>query len=172
MTIQRHETVVIGGGQAGLAVGYHLSKLGRPFVILDANQLVGDSWRGRWDSMRLFTPARRDGLPGMRFPARKHSFPSRVEMAEYLESYAAAFELPVHGGVRVDALGRADDGRFLLAAGERRYEADNVVIATGPFQKAHVPDFADRLDPRITQMHSSAYRNPRELPDGDVLVVG
>ena len=122
--------------------------------------------------MRLFTPARRDGLPGMRFPARKHSFPSRVEMAEYLESYAAAFELPVHGGVRVDALGRADDGRFLLAAGERRYEADNVVIATGPFQKAHVPDFADRLDPRITQMHSSAYRNPRELPDGDVLVVG
>jgi putative flavoprotein involved in K+ transport len=172
MSIQRHETVVIGGGQAGLAVGHFLAKLGRPFVILDANQSVGDSWRGRWDSMRLFTPARRDGLPGMRFPARKHSFPTRDEMADYLEAYAAAFELPVQGGVRVDALGRAAGGCFLIAAGERRYEADNVVIATGPFQKANVPGFAGELDPRVTQLHSSAYRSPRELPEGDVLVVG
>src|SRR5213592_4752488 len=99
MTIQRLETVIIGGGQAGLAVGHHLRTLDRPFVILDAHARTGDSWRAHWDSMRVFTPARRDGLPGMRFPARKHSFPSRVEMAEYLESYAAAFELPVHGGV-------------------------------------------------------------------------
>jgi putative flavoprotein involved in K+ transport len=170
--VQQHETVVIGGGQAGLAIGYFLAELGRPFVILDANPRVGDSWRGRWDSMRLFTPARRDGLPGMRFPARKHSFPSRDAMADYLEAYAERFELPVHGGVRVDALGRASSGRFLLAAGERRYEADNVVIATGPFQAPYVPDFAGELDPRIVQMHSSAYRNPRDLPDGDVLVVG
>src|SRR3954471_7582908 len=171
MSIHRHETVVIGGGQAGLAVGYFLSKLGRPFVILDANPRVGDTWRGRWDTMRLFTPARRDGLPGMRFPAPKHSFPTRDAMAEYLELYAATFELPVHSGVRVDALGRSD-GHFLVAAGERRYEAANVVIATGPFQRPHVPGFAGELDPRITQLHSSAYRNPRELPDGDVLVVG
>lgn len=172
MTIHRHETVVIGGGQAGLATGYFLSKLGRQFVILDAHQRVGDSWRGRWDSMRLFTPARRDGLPGMRFPARKHSFPTRDDMADYLEAYAQAFALPVDSGVRVDALGRADDGAFIVAAGDRRYEADNVVIATGPFQRPHVPDFAGELDPRITQLHSGAYRNPRELPDGDVLVVG
>jgi putative flavoprotein involved in K+ transport len=171
MSIHRHETVVIGGGQAGLAVGYFLSKLGRPFVILDADPRIGDTWRGRWDSMRLFTPARRDGLPGMRFPAPKHSFPSRDDMADYLETYAATFELPVHSGVRVDALGQSD-GRFLLAAGERRYEAVNVVLATGPFQRPHLPDFAGELDPRITQLHSSAYRNPRELPDGDVLVVG
>src|SRR3954447_15224518 len=142
MSIHRHETVVIGGGQAGLAVGYFLSKLGRPFVILDADPRIGDTWRGRWDSMRLFTPARRDGLPGMRFPARKHSFPSRDEMADYLEAYAARFALPIDSGVRVDALRRADDGTFLLAAGDRRYQADNVVIATGPFQKPHVPDFA------------------------------
>src|SRR4051812_15216447 len=95
MTIHRSETVIVGGGQAGLAVGHHLRKLGRPFVILDAEARVGDSWRGRWDSMRLFTPARRDGLPGMRFPARKHSFPAADEMADYLEAYASAFELPV-----------------------------------------------------------------------------
>src|SRR3954471_7702311 len=171
MSIHRHETVVIGGGQAGLAVGYFLSKLGRPFVILDANPRVGDTWRGRWDTMRLFTPARRDGLPGMRFPAPKHSFPTREAMAEYLELYAATFELPVHSGVRVDALGQSD-GHFLVAAGERRYEAANVVIATGPFQRPHAPRFAGERDARITQLHSSAYRNPRELPDGDVLVVG
>jgi putative flavoprotein involved in K+ transport len=170
--VEQHETVVIGGGQAGLAVGYFLAKLGRPFVILDANPRVGGSWRGHWESMRLFTPARRDGLPGMRFPAPRHAFPSRDEMADYLAAYAERFELPVRSGVRVDALGRASDGRFLIAAGDRRFEADNVVIATGPFQAPYVPDFAGELDPRITQMHSSAYRNPHELPDGDVLVVG
>ena len=171
-TVESHETIVIGGGQAGLAVGYHLSKLGMPFVILDANQRLGDSWRARWESMRLFTPARRDGLPGRPFPARKHSFPTRDEMAGYLDDYAKHFELPVRGGVRVDALGSADDGRFLIAAGEQRYLADHVVVATGPFQRAHMPDFAGQLDPRTAQMHSSTYRSPRELPDGDVLVVG
>ena len=171
-TSERYETVVIGGGQAGLATGYFLSRLGRPFVILDANERIGDSWRGRWDSMRLFTPARRDGLPGMRFPARKHSFPRRDEMADYLEAYADRFGLDVIGGVRVDALGRAGDGRFMIAAGDRRFEADNVVLATGPFQSTWVPGFAAELDPRIVQMHSNEYRNPEQLPAGDVLVVG
>jgi putative flavoprotein involved in K+ transport len=172
MTTQHQETLIIGGGQAGLAVGHHLAKLGRRFLILDAGARLGDSWRGRWDSMRLFTPARRDGLPGMPFPAAKHAFPSRDEMAEYLERYAERFELSVQCHARVDALGRAGSGRFLVAAGHRRYEADNVVLATGPFQRAHVPEFAGDLDPRITQLHSSDYRNPRELPDGPVLVVG
>ena len=172
MTIHHHETAIIGGGQAGLALGYHLAQLGRSFVILDASERVGDSWRGRWDSMRLFTPARRDGLPGMPFPARKHAFPTRDAMADYLQAYAERFELPVRSRARVDALGRGEDGRFLLAIGQERHSADNVVIATGPFQCAHVPAFAGELDPRITQLHSSVYRNPRELPDGPVLVVG
>jgi len=171
-TVERTETIIVGGGQAGLATGYHLSRLGLPFMILDASEHIGDSWRARWQSMRLFTPARRDGLPGRPFPAGKHSFPTRVEMADYLDDYARHFELPVRTGVRVDALGLADDGRFLIAAGERRYAADNVVIATGPFQRPHVPAFACDLDPRITHMHSSAYGVPDELPDGGVLVVG
>jgi putative flavoprotein involved in K+ transport len=171
-TVESHETIVIGGGQAGLAVGYHLARRGRPFVILDAGERVGDAWRSRWESMRLFTPARRDGLPGMPFPAPKHSFPTRDEMADYLEDYAARFDLPVKLGVRVDALGLSDDGRFLIAAGERRYEADHVILATGTFQRPYVPDFAHQLDPRITQMHSSSYQSPAMLPDGDVLVVG
>jgi putative flavoprotein involved in K+ transport len=171
-TVESGETIVIGGGQAGLSVGYHLARLGRPFLILDGATRVGDSWRARWDSMRLFTPARRDGLPGMPFPAPRHSFPTGGAMADYLEAYAEHFELPVRSGVRVDALGRSQDGRFLIAAGEQRFEADNVVIATGPFQRPHVPAFACELDPRIVQLHSSAYRNPAELPPGDVLVVG
>lgn len=170
--VEEHETVVIGGGQAGLAVGYWLSRFGRPFVILDAKARVGDSWREHWDSMRLFTPARRDGLPGMPFPARKHAFPTKDEMADYLEDYADRYRLPVRRGVRVDALGRSANGRFVIAAGEARFEADHVVIATGPFQEPYMPDFADELDRRITQMHSSEYRNPEQLPDGDVLVVG
>src|SRR5215471_9026891 len=90
-TVEQTETIIVGGGQAGLAMGYHLSRLGVPFVILDASERVGDSWRSRWQSMRLFTPARRDGLPGRPFPARKHSFPTRVEMAEYLDNYARHF---------------------------------------------------------------------------------
>src|SRR3954447_7510977 len=156
-TVEQHETIIIGGGQAGLAMGYHLAKRGVPFGILDGNERIGDSWRSRWTSMRLFTPARRDGLPGRPFPAPKHSFPTRDEMADYLEDYARHFELPVRGGVRVDALAQADDGRFLIAAAERRYSADHVVIATGPFQRAKVPDFAGQLDPRTTHMHSSVY---------------
>jgi putative flavoprotein involved in K+ transport len=171
-TVERHETVVIGGGQAGLATGYFLSKLGRSFVILDAGARIGDSWRRRWESMRLFTPARRDGLPGMPFPARKHSFPTRDEMADYLEAYAERFELGVRGGVRVDALGRSSGGRFLIAAGADRYEADHVILATGPFQAPHVPHFADELDARIAHLHSCEYRDPAQLPDGNALVVG
>jgi putative flavoprotein involved in K+ transport len=166
------ETIVIGGGQAGLAIGYFLARLGRPFVIFDAGGRLGDTWRHRWDSMRLFTPARRDGLPGMPFPAPRHSFPTHDEMAGYLEAYAARFDLPVRTGVRVDALGRSETGRFLVAAGERRFEADHVVIATGPLQHAYVPPFAQQLDPRIVQLHSTEYRNPAQLPEGDVLVVG
>lgn len=171
-TLEEQETIIVGGGQAGLATGYHLARLGLPFVILDASERIGDSWRSHWRSMRLFTPARRDGLPGRPFPAAKHSFPTQDEMAAYLEDYASHYELPVRTGVRADALGLADDGRFLIAAGERRYAANQVVVATGPFQRAHVPAFARELDPRITHMHSSAYRVADELPDGAVLVVG
>ena len=123
------ETIVIGGGQAGLAVGYHLTRAGLPFVVLDAHHRVGDSWRTRWDSLRLFTPASHDGLPGLRFPAPRTAYPTKDEMADYLEAYAARFELPVRLGVRVDALAKNDDG-FVVASGDLRFEADNVVVAT------------------------------------------
>jgi putative flavoprotein involved in K+ transport len=168
---ERVETVIIGAGQAGLSVGHHLARRGRTFVILDANERVGDSWRQRWDSLRLFSPARFDGLDGMRFPGSPHDFPTKDEMADYLEAYAARFELPVRGGVRVTSVSRQGD-RYLVVGTGVRLEADDVVVAMANYQTPKVPAFAADLDPSIRQMHSSAYRNLGQLRPGGVLVVG
>src|SRR6266542_2470568 len=168
---ERTQTVIIGGGQAGLSLGYHLAQRDLPFVILEANQRIGDSWRSRWDSLRLFTPARFDGLAGMPFPAAGHTFPTKNEMADYLEAYVARFALPVRTGVRVDRLSR-EGGRYVVAAGERRFEADHVVVAMATYQRRRVPVFAQELDPGIVQLHSSDYRNLSQLRDGGVLIVG
>ena len=165
-------TIVVGAGQAGLSVGYHLSLLGLPFLILDGSPRIGDQWRKRWDSLRLFTPARFDSLDGLPFPADPDSFPTKDQMADYLETYAAHFHLPVRSGVRVDRLSRQPDGRFLLTAGHQRYTAENVVVAMARYQKPRVPDFARELDPAIVQLHSSAYRSPAQLREGPVLLVG
>jgi putative flavoprotein involved in K+ transport len=165
------ETVIIGGGQAGLSVGHHLARRERPFLILDANQRVGDAWRTRWDSLRLFTPARYNGLAGMPFPAPAHSFPTKDQVADYLEAYATRFRLPVRTGVRVHRLWR-DDGRFVIAAGDRRWEADNVVVAMSTFQVPRVPTFAADLGPDVVQLHSAGYRNLSQLREGGVLMVG
>jgi putative flavoprotein involved in K+ transport len=171
METERIETVIVGGGQAGLATGYFLGKLGRPFVVLDAEERIGDAWRRRWDSLRLFTYARYSGLPGLRFPAPGWSFPSKDDMADYLERYASIFELDVQSGVTVERLERIGD-RFALIAGDRRFEADNVVVATGAHRVAKVPDLASDLDPSIVQLHSSEYLRPSQLRDGGVLIVG
>jgi putative flavoprotein involved in K+ transport len=168
---ERVQTIVIGAGQAGLSVGYHLAQQGLPFVILEANQRVGDSWRRRWDSLRLFTPARFDGIDGLPFPAPPHSFPTKDEMADYLESYAKRFALPVRTGIKVERLSRQGE-RYLLAAGNQRFEADHVVVAMATYQRRRVPPFAGKLDPAIVQLHSLEYRNPSQLRPGGVLVVG
>ena len=168
---ERYDTVIIGGGQAGLATGYHLAKEGRDFVILDASERVGDSWRGRWDSLRLYSPAGYDGLPGMRFPGSKTSYPTTCEMADFLEAYATRFDLPVRSRTAVERLSK-DGDRYVATTGGLSFEADNVVVATGVMQKPHVPGFAGELDPRITQLHSNEYRNLSQLAPGRVLVVG
>ena len=170
----RHvDTIIIGGGQAGLAVGYFLQRRNRPFVILEANERVGDSWRKRWPSLRLYSPARMDGLPGMPFPAPPRSFPTRDEMADYLAAYAERFELPVHTSTPVDGVER-NGGSYVVTAAGRRYEAENVVVATGVFQHERpvIPEFAAELDPTIRQLHSADYRGPEQLQEGPVLVVG
>lgn len=164
-------TVIVGGGQAGLAVGHFLHRCGRGFVILDAHSRVGDGWRGRWDSLRLFTPAAYSSLPGLPFPAPPNHYPSKDEMADYLEAYATRLALPVRLNTQVARLERHGD-TYLLTTSGGRIEADTVVVATGAFQTPKVPPFAGKLDPAIRQLHSSQYRNPRRLPDGPVLVVG
>ena len=169
--MDRYETVIIGGGQAGLATAYELKKRGRSFIILDANGRIGDAWRKRWDSLRLFTPAKYDGLPGMRFPAPRWSFPTKDEMGDYLESYAQRFELPARTGVSVDRV--CHNGvRYVVESGLEAFEADNVVVASGAHGVPKKPSFASELDPRIVQLHSVDYRNPSQLADGATLVVG
>jgi len=165
------DTVIIGGGQAGLSVGYNLMRRGIPFVILDASERVGDAWRTRWDSLRLFTPARYDRLDGMRFPASGGTFVTKDQMADYLETYANHFELPISHGTKVDGLSRRGD-QFVVTAGPLAYEAANVVIAMANYQRPKIPVFADDLDPKIRQIHSHDYKNPSQLQEGPALVVG
>lgn len=167
--------IVIGGGQAGLATGYHLAHRGIEFVIVDAHSRVGDTWRNRWDSLKLFTPARYAGLPGMPFPAPRHSFPTAAAVADYLEAYAKEMDLPVRSAVRVrrvtPLIGEGVSG-FLVLCSTGTLKADQVVIATGGYQKPNVPSFAREFASDILQLHSSEYRNPSQLKEGPVLVVG
>jgi putative flavoprotein involved in K+ transport len=171
MRTERIDTIVIGAGQAGLSVGYHLARRGVPFVILDAGERIGDQWRKRWDSLRLFTPARFSSLDGLPFPADADSFPTKDAMGDYLEAYARRFALPVRCGVRVERVSRLGE-RFLVVARDQRFEAANVVVAMANYQRPRVPAFANELDPRIVQLHSFDYRNPAQFQEGAVLVVG
>jgi len=170
-TAERFSVVIVGGGQAGLSVGYHLARRGISFVILDSAQRTGDSWRRRWDSLRLFTPSHLDGLDGMPFPAPAGTFPTKDEMANYLEAYAQRFGLPIRHGMQVDRLSRAGAG-YRVQAGDAVFEAEQVVVAMANYQKPSLPEFAPDLDAGIVQFHAGGYRNPRQLREGGVLVVG
>lgn len=169
---ERRDVVVIGGGQAGLAAGYHLAQSGLDFVILDANQRVGDSWRNRWDSLRLFTPAKLSGLPGMPFPGPPYAYPTKDEVADYLEAYANRFELPVRTGVEARQVSRGVSDRWVVATTQSTLEARAIVIAAGAYHGPAVPPWASGLDPAIFQIHAADYRNPSQLQPGRVLVVG
>jgi putative flavoprotein involved in K+ transport len=164
------DTIVIGGGQAGLCTGYYLKKQGIPFVILDANKRIGDAWRNRWDSLKLFSPSRYV-LPGLSLESRTDGFPTKNQIADYLERYAQYFGLPVRNGVRVDRLEKQAD-RFVLNCGSRRYECSNVIVAMANYQTPRTPHFAPEIDPRIVQLHSHEYRNTSQLKPGKVLIVG
>jgi putative flavoprotein involved in K+ transport len=165
------DVIVIGGGQAGLAIGWHLAQRGLRFVVLEAAKELGSSWRTRWDSLRLFSPAQYDALPGMAFPAPADTYPGKEAVADFLRDYAITFDLPIRLGQRVTSLSRSGDA-FEVRTGEEVLRAGQVVVATGPFQVPFIPDAADGLDASVTQIHSTQYRNPQSLPAGPVLVVG
>ncbi|MCT9869441.1 flavin-containing monooxygenase [Paenarthrobacter aurescens] len=165
------DTVIVGGGQAGLALGYWLSREGRDFVILDGNGRPGDAWRKRWDSLRLFTPAKYDGLPGFPFPGDRLAFPTKDQLADYLEDYVVRFDLPFVPSAYVEEISPDGEG-FAVRSGDRIWHTRNVVIATGGHRIPKRPSFAGDLDQAIVQMHSQDYKNPGQLRDGTVLVVG
>src|SRR5205809_551881 len=166
------DVLVIGGSQAGLAVGYYLAQRGLRFVILDAGAEIGHVWRSRWDSLTLFTPAQYSGLPGMAFPSPKDTYPSKDDVASYLQGYVSAFDLPVRLNAKVTSL-RQRDGAYFVATADEELTASQVVVATGPFQVPLIPPIARDLDESVFQVHSADYRNPAQLPEGGhVLVVG
>jgi putative flavoprotein involved in K+ transport len=168
---ERPEVIVVGGGQAGLAMGYFLAQQGRRFTILEAAEAPAAAWRARWDSLKLFTPARYDSLPGMPFPGDPDRYPGRDEVVDYLTDYARYFELPVELGSAVRSVRRMN-GSYVVELDDRTYETEQVVVATGPFQIPRTPALAGRLDPEIVQLHGSAYRMPEAIPEGPALVVG
>lgn len=168
---ERVPVVVIGAGQAGLAAGYFLAQASVPFLILEAAEQLGASWRSRWDSLTLFTPARYSGLPGLPFPGDPWRFPVKDEAADYLEAYAEKFQLPIRRGAPVTTLSRSGD-EYRIETPGKTYYAEAVIVSTGGFQRPHLPPFAANLAPDVLQVHSSAYRNPSDIPEGTVLVVG
>ena len=171
MSNRQYETVIIGGGQAGLATAWHLTHQNMPYVILDENDRVGASWRKRWKSLRLFTPGRYDNLPGMPYPGPQGSHPGKDDIADYLEAYASRFEFPVRNGVKVVRV-NAEGDHYTLETQNEMISAQNIVVATGPFHHPRIPEYANDLNPQITQFHSSEYQSPSQIQDGPVLVVG
>ena len=171
MSNRQYETVIIGGGQAGLATAWHLTHQNMPCVILDENDRVGASWRKRWNSLRLFTPGRYDNLPGMSYPGPPGSHPGKDDIADYLEAYASRFGFPIRNGVKVVSV-KHERNLYKIETQNETIAAKNVVVATGPFHHPRIPDYASELNPKITQFHSSDYQSPSQVQDGPVLVVG
>ena len=163
--------LVIGAGQAGLAAGYSLRGQERPYLILDAHDQVGASWSRRWDTLRLFSPAGYNDLPGMPFPRSADRFPSKDQVAAYFQEYVARFALPVQLNSAVRSLSR-DNGLYVVETEAQRLHARHVIVATGAFQRAQVPAFASELASAVWHSHSSDYHTPAELPPGPALVVG
>src|SRR5918995_2843233 len=165
------DVAVVGGGQAGLAMGYYLRQQGRRFVIFERGDSIAPAWRERWDSLKLFTPRGYSALPGVPFPGDPDGYPTRDEVISYIERYADTFEQSIELSSDVRRLSE-EDGRFVLNIDGRTITADQVVVATGPFQTPYVPNLAEKLDSNVWQAHSTGYRRPSDLPEGTVLVVG
>jgi putative flavoprotein involved in K+ transport len=166
-----HDVVIIGAGQAGLATAYYLQQLGVHALLLEATSTIGEVWRGRYDSLRLFTPSQYSNLPGLAFPAPADHYPTKDEVADYLRAYAEKFDFNILYDARVTRLTKTADN-FEVTLGTETIAAKAVIVATGALQSPRVPAFAAKLQACVNQWHSSHYRNAKMIPDGDILIVG
>ena len=166
-----YHTIIIGGGQAGLAAAYYLSKQNKNYVVLEAADTIGHSWKVRYDSLKLFTSARYNNLPGLEFPGAKNRFPHKDEVVSYLQNYVNRFQIQLKINEKVISLSKKDQ-LFQVRTENNSYTSENVIVSTGPFQEALIPAFIKNIDADIHQMHSSTYRNSTQLQAGDTLVVG
>ncbi|MFD0963874.1 flavin-containing monooxygenase [Pseudofulvibacter geojedonensis] len=163
--------IIIGAGQAGLAMAYYLKKQQKNFIVVDANKEVGAPWLKRWDSLKLFTPSEFNNLPGMKFPSKKGHYANKYEVADYLKAYVKEFDIPIAFNQKVHSLKKEDDV-FIIKSDTQRYTSRNVIIATGPFHTPFTPACHKNIDSDIIQIHSEHYKNPNQLQEGDTLVVG
>lgn len=170
--MERAEVIVVGGSQTGLVAAYFLAKAGIPFLVLDSGSRIGDAWRNRWDSLRLFTIAQYCELPGLRFPGRRGRFPDKNEMADYLEEFARTNKLSVRLNTEVVSLTKRPDGSFLLESNNGIFEAEHVIIATGAQRLGNVPPLSKKVGDEVFQIHTGEYVNPRQIPGNRVVVVG
>ncbi|WP_299093595.1 NAD(P)-binding domain-containing protein [uncultured Metabacillus sp.] len=170
--VNRYNTIIVGAGQAGLAMGYYLRDMTNSFLLIESHARVGDSWRLRYDSLRLFTPRSHSALPGMSLPGDQNGYPTKDEVADYLEEYAKKFNLPVKLNTKITKVSKEEDNFHIITNSGEEFLTKNLIIATGPFQKPSIPDFSDKIPNDIFQIHSAHYKNPSQLKDGTTLVVG
>ncbi len=170
--MNKYKTIIIGAGQAGLAMGYQLQLKKEPFLIIDAHQNIGDSWRLRYDSLQLFTPRSHSSLPGLKMSGNPSGYPNKDELAEYLQKYQQKFKLNVKLNKKVKSVVKVNDEFIIKTTDEKEFNCSNVIVATGPFQVPYIPKFHEELSPSINQLHTEDYKNPSSLKNGDVLIVG
>ncbi len=163
--------IIIGAGQAGLAIAYYLNKQNANYLIVDANSETGAPWLKRWDSLKLFTPSEFNHLPGMKFPHKKGHYANKYEVADYLKKYVDKFDIPVEFNQKITCLKKGNKV-FTLKSDTKEFTAKNVIIATGPFHKPFTPKCHTKISKDIIQIHSEHYKSPNQLQEGATLVVG